>query len=39
LRVEVNGVVAKRVKFSLSNSVTNKGAICDEEYKDEKLAT
>jgi hypothetical protein len=39
LRVEVNGVVAKRVKFSLSNSATNKGAICDEEYKDEKLAT
>jgi hypothetical protein len=39
LRVEGNGVAAKRVKFSLSDSATNKGAICDEEYNDGKLIT
>ena len=39
LRVVVNSVAPNRVKFSLPNSVIDGGAICDEEYKDGKLAT
>jgi hypothetical protein len=39
LRVKVNNVAPKRVKFSLLDSAIDRGAICDEEYKDEKLAT
>ena len=39
LRVMVNSVVPKRVKFSLPDSVTDGGAICDEECRDGKPAT
>jgi hypothetical protein len=39
LRVEVNCVVTKGVKFSLYDSATDEEVICDEEYKDGKPAT
>jgi hypothetical protein len=39
LRVKVNCVTPKRVKFSLANSTTDGGAICDEEYRNGKPAT
>ena len=34
LRVDINGVVAKRVKFSLPNSDLNEEVIFDEKYHD-----
>ena len=36
MRVEINGVDAKRVKFSLPNSASNEEVIGDEEYEDAK---
>jgi hypothetical protein len=39
LRVMVNSVAPKRVEFSLPNSATDGGAICDEECRDGKPAT
>ena len=38
-RVNVNCVTPKRVKFSLPDSATDGGAICDEEYRNGKPAT
>ena len=34
MRVDINGVVAKRVKFSLPESDLNEEAIFDEKYHD-----
>ena len=39
LRVKVNCVTPKRIKFSLADSATDGGAICDEEYRNGKPAT
>jgi hypothetical protein len=39
LKVKVNSVATKRVKISLPDSVTDGGAICDEECRDGKPAT
>jgi hypothetical protein len=39
LRVMVNSVAPKSVKFSLPDNATNGGAICDKEYRDGKPAT
>uniref|UniRef100_A0A2N9F5E5 CCHC-type domain-containing protein n=1 Tax=Fagus sylvatica TaxID=28930 RepID=A0A2N9F5E5_FAGSY len=39
LRVMVNSVAPKRVKFSLPDSATDGGAICDGECRDGKLTT
>ena len=39
LKVMVNSVAPKRVEFSLPNSATDGGAICDEECRDGKPAT
>ena len=36
LRVDINGVAAKRVKFSLPNSDLNEEVIFDEKYHDAK---
>ena len=36
LRVGINGVDAKRVKFSLLDSASNEEVIDDEEYEDAK---
>uniref|UniRef100_A0A2N9HEI0 Retrovirus-related Pol polyprotein from transposon TNT 1-94-like beta-barrel domain-containing protein n=1 Tax=Fagus sylvatica TaxID=28930 RepID=A0A2N9HEI0_FAGSY len=38
-QLRVMSVAPKRVKFSLPDSATNGGAICDEECRDGKLAT
>ena len=35
----VSCVTPKRVKFSLADSATDGGAICDEEYRNGKPAT
>ena len=39
MRVKVNYVTPKRVKFSLADSVADGGVICDEEYRNGKPAT
>ena len=39
LRVMVNSVALKKVKFSLPDNATNGGVICDKEYRDGKLTT
>ena len=39
LRVMVNSVAPKRVKFSLPDNATDGGAICDGECRDGKLTT
>ena len=39
LSVMVNSVAPKRVKFSLPDSATDGGAICDGECRDGKLTT
>ena len=36
MRVEINGVDTKRVKFSLPNSASGEEVIGDEEYEDAK---
>jgi hypothetical protein len=38
-QLRVMSVAPKRVKFSLPDSATNGGAICDEECRDGELAT
>jgi hypothetical protein len=39
LRVKVSCVTPKRVKFSLADSATDGGVICDEKYRNGKPAT
>ena len=36
MRVEINGVDTKRVKFSLPDSASDEEVISDEEYEDVK---